>query len=606
MKDDFLENIGKAIADENTPPAEPEKVNPQEVYEENDNWQFEAEALTLKETSLESDDIAIDIPAEKPSSRERQKKPELKTKVQSAPVRKSGGNTALFIFIGVFVAACIIALGILGNSYYNKPNSSEKMNPGNVAMVVGDTEVSLGMYNYYYSAISQNYINYADYYGLDASTDFSKQSTTTEDGKNTTWAKRFVSETVEQVQYITALYEKAVNAGVTLTEDQKTELKEQLSSIKEAASESDMSVDEYVSSIYGDYCGYATVKKMAEQCYVAQNYYQQYSVETKVTDEEIKAYYKEHKSDYMAVSFAYLQIVYDGETLTQSQAEKTAKKYSEKIKTVEDVKKYLPKVCDVLIEQYINYGYFEDEESAVETLSENVEASFTKNESSLPDAANEWLFSNDVNVGTASYFTDTDNCVVYILLKTSKPTLDKQEVYSVRHILVMPEADETEEDEEEESTATEYTQEQWDAAKKEAEKILNEYNKGDKSEYSFALLAEEYTDDTESTSKGSSGLYGGLYAGTSLGEMVPTFEEWATDKSRKYGDVDIVESDYGYHIMYFVNDTQKYLYECESAVLMEKEDQMVKETEVKKHSSVLAKAKVAEPTAADDSSDMDY
>ena len=40
--------------------------------------------------------------------------------------------------------------------------------------------------------------------------------------------------------------------------------------------------------------------------------------------------------------------------------------------------------------------------------------------------------------------------------------------------------------------------------------------------------------------------------------MVPTFNDWCFDDSRTPGDSGIVETDYGYHIMYFVGQNAPY------------------------------------------------
>ena len=37
--------------------------------------------------------------------------------------------------------------------------------------------------------------------------------------------------------------------------------------------------------------------------------------------------------------------------------------------------------------------------------------------------------------------------------------------------------------------------------------------------------------------------------------MVANFNDWCFDSSRKPGDTGIVESDYGYHVMYYVGDS---------------------------------------------------
>ena len=79
----------------------------------------------------------------------------------------------------------------------------------------------------------------------------------------------------------------------------------------------------------------------------------------------------------------------------------------------------------------------------------------------------------------------------------------------------------------------------------EAEEILAEYEAGEQTAEAFAELAETYSSDTGSNTNG------GLYEEVYQGEMVDSFNDWCFDESRQPGDTGIVESDYGYHIMYF-------------------------------------------------------
>lgn len=111
----------------------------------------------------------------------------------------------------------------------------------------------------------------------------------------------------------------------------------------------------------------------------------------------------------------------------------------------------------------------------------------------------------------------------------------------VRHILVMPE--ETTND----AGETVMTDEAWAEAEKAAKEILKQWKSGDKSEESFAALATEKTQDPGSQSTG------GLYTGVTEGQMVPAFNDWCFDAVRKTGDTDIVKTNYGYHVMYFVS-----------------------------------------------------
>ena len=71
-------------------------------------------------------------------------------------------------------------------------------------------------------------------------------------------------------------------------------------------------------------------------------------------------------------------------------------------------------------------------------------------------------------------------------------------------------------------------------------------------EESFAALAEELSEDGGSKSNG--GLYQEIYHN----QMVQTFNDWIFDESRQVGDTGIVETDYGYHVMYFSGENIPY------------------------------------------------
>ena len=78
-----------------------------------------------------------------------------------------------------------------------------------------------------------------------------------------------------------------------------------------------------------------------------------------------------------------------------------------------------------------------------------------------------------------------------------------------------------------------------------AENALKEWESGDKTEDSFAELANQYSEDPGSNTTG------GLYENVSPGDMVQAFNDWCFDSSRKTGDTGLVETEYGVHVMYF-------------------------------------------------------
>ena len=94
-----------------------------------------------------------------------------------------------------------------------------------------------------------------------------------------------------------------------------------------------------------------------------------------------------------------------------------------------------------------------------------------------------------------------------------------------------------------------YSEEEKAAAKATAEELLNQWKSGEATEDSFAALATEKSSDTGSTANG--GLYEDIYPN----QMVASFNDWCFAEGRKAGDTGIVETQYGYHVMYFVGDS---------------------------------------------------
>lgn len=115
------------------------------------------------------------------------------------------------------------------------------------------------------------------------------------------------------------------------------------------------------------------------------------------------------------------------------------------------------------------------------------------------------------------------------VLKVDKPMMN------VRHILIQP--TETNED-------GSFTDAAWDAAKEEADRIYAEWEDSDRSEDSFAALAQEYSVD-------GSSVNGGLYENVYPGQMVTEFNDWCFDDARKVGDYGMVKTRFGYHIMFY-------------------------------------------------------
>lgn len=141
---------------------------------------------------------------------------------------------------------------------------------------------------------------------------------------------------------------------------------------------------------------------------------------------------------------------------------------------------------------------------------------------------------------------------------------------TVRHILIQPEGTT------DENNNVTYSDEAKAVAYEEAERILEEWKSGEATEESFAELANTYSQD------GGSNTTGGLYEGVNVdASFVEEFKAWAADATRKEGDTEIVETQFGYHIMYFVSGEDYFTYQVSQQLITQRVQQMLLDAQLK-------------------------
>ena len=167
------------------------------------------------------------------------------------------------------------------------------------------------------------------------------------------------------------------------------------------------------------------------------------------------------------------------------------------------------------------------------------------NGSSLDAAYAEWMKA-DRKAGDVEVFADAEEdpagytVVMYLSREDNHyPTAN------VRHSLIRVEAD----------AYGNYTDEAKEAAKARAEELLAEFEAGDRSEESFAVLAQQYSEDSGSNTNG------GLYESVAKGQMVEEFDAFCFG-GHQPGDTAIVYGTNGayagYHVMYYSGDGPLY------------------------------------------------
>ncbi len=499
------------------------------------------------------------------------------------------------------ILAVVICVCIAAWKFYD--NYQEKHGP---YITVGSHEIQKAEFDYYYysslNSFASTYGSYLSYFGLDTSKPLDQQQYS----DTMTWDDYFQLQAVNQLKNVYALTDEANEKGFEY--DASSDFDDMVTSIQSYAQQQGVSADEYCKSVFGSDATLEGIKPYVEMSGLASAYYNDIEDNIEVTDDEINTYYDENKDNYDSVDYRVCKIEADmpeeeteaeteaqteaaaestSETTAESASKTTAESASETAVTenqtetmsveeseaaakAEEEAKAAAMAeakakADEMLSKIKDEASFEKvyDKYASDTSVDSLNTDKKKSSISPTDVAN-WLFEADRQAGDTTVIEDTSNNAYYVVYFKDR-YLDHTKTVDVRQILISADtssSDAAETDETETAaageTATAETesaeaQEQAKedaraAAKVKAEQILKDWKSGDATEDSFAELAKTYSDDTGSNTNG------GLYEAVKEGQMVTNFNDWCFDATRKPGDTGIVESDYGYHIIYFIGD----------------------------------------------------
>ena len=174
-------------------------------------------------------------------------------------------------------------------------------------------------------------------------------------------------------------------------------------------------------------------------------------------------------------------------------------------------------------------------------------------DSKIPTLIRDWMCDGEhkqgemtvlpiTNTTTDAEGNETTTTTGYYVVLFDNIRANNSKIANVRHILVSFEGGTKGED-----GTTTYSEEEKNTARTEAERILQLWKDGEATEESFAALVAANSDDQGSLTTG------GLYTDINVdSNYVGNFLNWAMDP-HKEGDTGIVETEYGYHIMYYVS-----------------------------------------------------
>lgn len=453
-------------------------------------------------------------------------------------LKKAGGIAITVVCILLIVGFILANIGVTKRAV--------------TAMRVGKERVNSAEFSYYYNNAYQEYYQNMYYYviyglisdtGIDPNTSLRKQVMDPETGK--TFAEYFEEEAVDNIQEIYTLYQEAVKAGYTLTEEDAKEIDEGIASLtKDVLNGGYASLNQYLKHVYG--LGYnERLYRKAQEIYAVAAAYSVDKAETfQYSVSDLSKYYDENRKDFDTLTVRYYKFS------VTSGTDKTTEQLLAEART--------------MAEEFMS-GVTTEEEYAAKALAKAKEASSdpdsvttesTKRENTSYTALNavnsalaEWACDPSRKAGDTAILDAGNETGYYAVYMVTPSFRDSYNTVDVRHILIEVEAVP--------STVTDATekakiQEENDAkAKREAEGILAEWLNGAKTEESFAALAKEKTADSN---KEEGGLYEKIYKG----QTVTEFNNWCFNPDRKAGDTEVIKTEYGYHVMYFVGENIPY------------------------------------------------
>ena len=476
---------------------------------------------------------------------------------EAQEAKKLKAYTTTF-WIVLALCVCIVLTTVLTNPVKNV------LFKNNTAITIGDHTLNSVQLNYYYIDAVNNYYsqlgNYAYLYGLDVSKPLNKQVYDQETGK--TWADTFLESAESSIKSTYALYNLAQEKGFKLSEDEQKAIDTELTNLEFYAMYYGYSdADTYLCAVYGNgsdiesYREYKTIKQTAS------SYYAEYADTLDYTDEEIRNYESSKDDDgneryhnYSSLTFSTYYLAYTKWAPTKDSNNKTIEYTKEQL---DDARAKAKAAADALAAgTYEDLDAFDKAIAAMEiNKDQKTGITCSRNEDTLYTSVNklfqEWLIDSDRKEGDMTVFEystgegDKKEVKGYYVVRYGSIDENKFNLKDVRHILIAFEGGKYN------STTgeTTYTDAEKKAALEKAEKLYNEWKNGAATEESFIALVEKNTKDTASAKDG--GLYENVYPG----QMVEKFEEFCYAEDRKPGDDGIVESSYGYHIMYFVGDS---------------------------------------------------
>ncbi len=467
-------------------------------------------------------------------------------------------------FVSAMLLFVVIALGVFGVRAVNNSGVFQK---NTVAATIDDTKlnsVELAYYyndaiNKYYNEIYTQFSDYADTYletlGLRKGEPLTELIQDKETGK--TWATYFLEQALNQAKIDYTMSNLAIKDGFQLPEEDKASLANVTANLEMYASISGYgSPNLYLRAIYGYGSDTKSYEQYCERSALASAYISAHHENLSYDDAALRGYEADKQDNYNSYTYDYAYLSYTEFLTGGTESEDGNKTYTDeennaaraamkdaadklaKAKNLEDLKKI---TAEIKLNTDKNPAINEQKNQLYTAINADLAKWLADAERKDGDVA---AIANKSTTKNEDGTEKTEINGYYVALYHSKSD-NKVAMSNVRHLLV-----EFECEAEGEHEHNGYSDAEKQKAKTEAEGYLKTWNEGAKTEDSFIELVKKHSDDSTAES-------GGLFENVNpSSQFVPNFLNWSISDDRKVGDCEVIESEYGYHVMYYVGDTE--------------------------------------------------
>ena len=140
-----------------------------------------------------------------------------------------------------------------------------------------------------------------------------------------------------------------------------------------------------------------------------------------------------------------------------------------------------------------------------------------------------------------------------------------EKLVDIRHLLVVPQDAQLDEN----GVVISATEDAWHKCEVTAKNYVSKWKKDRANMYTFAQMASTESADS------STARDGGLFYRVAEGQLITALNDWAFDPNRQVDDMEIIQSEYGWHIVYFCGSTTEGAVQAEADLIAEEAAKLV-------------------------------